>query len=109
MSSLSAPHLATVAATISLRPMVRASKPHARHRSSDHRYCLGVYRFNDCIRRGCQKAVDVVWPRNGLGLGAPVAFELRPYTGEGNQRPILTQGKPNNILFLRERVWFGRI
>jgi len=54
-------------------------------------------RLNDCVRRGCQEAVDEVRPRDRLGLGAAVAFELGPDAGEGEQRPVVIEREPNHV------------
>ena len=45
---------------------------------------------------------------NRLRLGAAVALELGPDTGEGCQRSIIAEGEPDYILFLVLRVGFWR-
>jgi hypothetical protein len=47
--------------------------------------------FDHGIRCGCQEAVDLVWPRNRLGLGATVTVVGRPDAGAIEPGTALTR------------------
>jgi hypothetical protein len=47
-------------------------------RRQDHRHCLGVYRFNDRIRRRRQETVDQVRAGDRFLFRATVALEFGP-------------------------------
>jgi hypothetical protein len=51
-----------------------------------------------------QEAIDLMRPRDRLGLGAMVAVERGPDASEREQRPVLAQREPNHVLFLPLRV-----
>jgi hypothetical protein len=71
----------------------------------DHRQGLGMDRLDDGIGRGGQKPINEVRAGDRLGLGAAGALELCPDPGEGSQRSLVVQGKPDDVLFLR--LWIG--
>jgi hypothetical protein len=75
----------------------------------DHRQRLRIDRRDDGIRLGRQEAVDEVRAGHRLGLGAPVALELGPDASEREQRPVLVEGEPDDILLLRLRGRLGRV
>ena len=56
-------------------------------------------RLDDRVRRRGQEAIDEVRPGDRLGLRAPVAFELGPDASEGEERPVVVEGEPDDILF----------
>ena len=56
------------------------------------------------IRRGRQEAVDEMRARDWLRLGAPIALELSPEPAEGEQRSVVVQREPNDVLLFRFRV-----
>jgi hypothetical protein len=55
-------------------------------RGQDHRHGLRVDRFNDRVRRRRQEAID------------EVGAELSPDAGEGEQRPVVIECEPDDIL-----------
>lgn len=55
-------------------------------------------RRDDCVRFNRQKTVDKVRAGSRFGFGAPVAVVLGPNTGEREQRTILIEREPNDIL-----------
>ena len=61
------------------------------------------------IRRGRQEAVDEMRARDWLRLGAPIALELSPEPAEGEQRSVVVQREPNDVLLFRFRVWLRRV
>src|SRR6516225_5526793 len=75
----------------------------------DHRHRLLMDRRDDGIRRGRQKAVDLMRARDRLRLGATVAAERGPDAGEGEQRPVIGERKPHHVLLLGLWVWLWRV
>jgi hypothetical protein len=61
------------------------------------------------IRRGRQEAVDEMRARDWLRLGAPIALELSPEPAEGEQRSVVVQREPHDVLLFRFRVWLRRV
>ena len=57
-------------------------------------------RLDDGIRGRCQEAVNLMRPRDRLRLGATIAVERGPYSGEREQRPILRQREPHYVFLL---------
>ena len=48
-------------------------------------------------------------PWHRLGLRAAITVERRPDAGEGEQRPIIVERKPDHIFFLRFWVRLRRV
>ena len=69
----------------------------------DHRHRLGMDRLDHRVRCRRQEAVDQVRPRDRLRLGATVAFELGPEPAEGEQRSVLIEREPDDVLFAGRR------
>lgn len=59
-----------------------------------------MYRLNNRIERRGQKSIDLARSRHRLGLRATVTIERRPDASEGEQRPIVVERKPHQILVL---------
>jgi hypothetical protein len=55
-------------------------------------------RLHDGVGVGGQEAVDLMWPRDRLGLGAAIPVERGPDAGEREQRPILVEREPDDVL-----------
>jgi hypothetical protein len=78
--------LIAVAQSIGQRPLQRLGFiPWGSHpdvvlflRRQNHGHGLGVYRFNDRVRRRRQEAIDEMRARDRLGLRTTVASELGP-------------------------------
>jgi len=88
-------HRVAVAAATLPRPMARAfTRVPFFIGGQDHRHGFGMDRLDDRVRCRRQEAVDQVRAGDRLGLGATVAFELRPDAGKSCQRPIVIQGDP---------------
>ena len=66
-------------------------------------------RLDHRIRRRRQEAVDIMRAGDGLGLRAAIAFVPRPNAGEGGERPIIIEGEPHDIFFLRGGIWLRRV
>jgi len=65
-------------------------------------------RLDHRIRCRGQEAVDKVRAGDRLRLGAPVAFEFGPDAREGEQRSVLVEGEPNDVLgpvYLRQQTF----
>ena len=75
----------------------------------DHRHCLGMDRLDDDVRCRRQKAVDLMRPWHRLRLRAAITVERRPDASESEQRSVIVQGEPDDILLLRLRVWLRRV
>src|SRR6267378_5928446 len=58
-----------------------------------------VDRLDHCVRGRRQETVDKVRAGDRLGLGATVALELGPEPAEREQRPIIIEREPDDILF----------
>jgi hypothetical protein len=69
-------------------------------RRQDHWHCLWVDRLNDRVRRRGQEAVDQVRAGERLRLGATIAFEFGPDTGERKRRAIIIEREPDDIPLL---------
>jgi len=61
-------------------------------------------RFDDRVRRRGQEPVDQVRAGDRLRLGATIAFEFGPDTGERERRAILIEREPDDILLFGLRV-----
>ena len=61
------------------------------------------------VQLGGQEPIDVVRPGDRFRFGAAVAFELGPDAGKGEYRPVFTERKPNDVLFLGRRVRLRRV
>jgi hypothetical protein len=66
-------------------------------------------RLDDGVRCRRQEAVDQTRAGNGFRLGAPVALELAPDASEREQRPIVVEREPYDVLFARRRIRLRRI
>ena len=75
----------------------------------DHRHGLGVDRLDHRVRRRRQEAVDEMRAGDRLRLGATVALELGPDAGEGDQRPVVIQREPDDVLLLGLGVRLRRV
>ena len=78
-------------------------------RRQDHRHRLWVDWFDDCVRRGREKTIDIMRPRHRLRLRAAITVERRPDASEGEQRAIIVEREPDHVLFLRLRVRLRRV
>jgi hypothetical protein len=78
-------------------------------RVQDHRHGLRVNRLDDGIRGRRQEAIDQMRAGDRLRLRAAVALEFCADPGKRRQRPIVAEGKPDNILFLGRGVRFRRV
>jgi hypothetical protein len=68
-----------------------------------------MYRLDHRVRRGRQEPVDEVRAGDWLRLRATVALEFGPDAGEGEQRAVVIERKPYNVLFLGQRVRLRRV
>ena len=68
-----------------------------------------MYRFNDGVRRRCQKAIDQMWAGDRLRLGAAVTFEVGPNAAEREERPVLIEREPHHILLLGHGIRLWRV
>ena len=66
-------------------------------------------RFNHSVRCRRQEPIDQVRAGDRLRLGATVALELGPEPAEGEQRSVVVQREPNDVLLFRFRVWLRRV
>ncbi len=55
-------------------------------------------RLNDRVRCCRQKAVDEMRAGDRLRFGATIALELGPDAGEGEQRPVIIEREPDDVL-----------
>jgi hypothetical protein len=55
-------------------------------------------RLDNRVRRGRQEPVHKMWTGDRFGFRAPVALEFSPDAREGEQRAVLIEGEPNDIL-----------
>ena len=78
-------------------------------RRQDHRHGLWVDRLDDSVRRRRQHTVDKMRPWDRLRLGAAVASEFRPDADEREQRPVIIEREPDDILLFRLGVQLGRV
>jgi hypothetical protein len=66
-------------------------------------------RLNDRIRCRRQKAIDQVGTGERLRLCAAIALEFGPDAGKGEQRPIIVEREPDDVLLLGLRVRLRRV
>src|SRR6478736_898699 len=58
------------------------------------------YRFDHRVRRCREETIDLMRSRHRLRLRAAITVERRPDASEGEQRPVLVEGEPDDVLFL---------
>src|SRR5450631_1431927 len=68
-----------------------------------------MYRLDDHVRRGGQKAVNKVRSGDWFRLGPAVTFEFGPDSGEGEQRAVVVQCEPHDVLLAGLQIRLRRI
>ncbi len=75
----------------------------------DHRHGLRMDRLDHRVRRCREKTIDLMRPRHRLRLRAAITIERRPDASESEQRAVIVECEPNDILFLGLRVWLRSV
>jgi hypothetical protein len=93
----------------SLRLIPRRPHPHIALLvgRQDHRHRLRMDGCYDRVRRRRQEAIDLMRPRDRLGLRAAVAVEGRPDARKCERGAVLIERKPDHVLLLGLGLGFG--